>query len=348
MTHRSLLTCTVMSSVFALALGTACGPTSPAGGTGGSGGSTGGSGGSTGGSGGSTGGTGGFAGNLETEAELTAMGPYPVQSYTLTPSWANNAVKDTNTNQNLPGVIVYYPGGSAAPPFKAVATSPGWQEGKDMWSAWGGFLASHGFVLMAYTPQNLNDLPSARATALGTVIQELRNENGRNGGPLSGKIDTSSFVVMGHSMGGGGALLSTQDGLPLSAAIGLCPWSGGSNIPNDHVPSLIFAATNDPLAAPATNGLMMYNSIPGGDKAYAEFAGSGLNQHFVANVPASDSSVFPNAKSVGRIGLAWLRIYVNHDARYKTYIHQDPVRDITINGQATVAGMSSFATGPGF
>lgn len=320
MTHRSLLTRSLLTSVFALVVGTACGPTSPTG-TGGSGGSTGGSGGSTGGTGGGgTGGTGGFAGNIESADQISSMGPYPAQTYDLSVSYSNGPA------------TMYYPGGSAPAPFGAIAATPGWQEGKDMWGDWGRFLASHGYVLLAYTPLNLNDLPTARAATLAQELQTLRSENGRAGSPLFGKIDVNRLGVMGHSMGGGGALAAANSTPSLKVAIALCPWSGGVTTTSDLVPSLIFAEVNDPLAG--GQGLTLYGPPPNGGgipdttpKEYVEFVDQKSGQHFVANSPTLDPSKFPNSKSVARIGMAWLRVFMDGDARYKTYLAEDPVMD---------------------
>jgi pimeloyl-ACP methyl ester carboxylesterase len=257
-------------------------------------------------------------GGLETEAQLTALGPYPVQSF------------EGGGTANYKSTTVYYPGCGTRGPFPVIAMSPGWQEGKDIFEHWGTFLASHGFVAAAYTPNDLNDLPTVRATSLGALLDSVKTENTRNGSPLKGKLDTSKLVVMGHSMGGGGTIVAASQIPSLKAVIALCPWLPAP-IPDDKVPTLIFGADNDPLAplhtpepsGPPTNGLLIYNTITP-SKTLVQFSGTGFGQHFVANDPLLENhTLFPASPSSARIALAWLRIFVNGDKRYEQYLTKD-------------------------
>lgn len=260
----------------------------------------------------------GTDGGLETEAQITTLGPYPVESF------------DGAGSANYKTMTVYYPGCGTPGPFPVIAMSPGWQEGKDIFGDWGRFLASHGFVAAAYTPNDLNDLPPVRATSLGALLDTVKAENTRSGSPLKGKLDTSKLVVMGHSMGGGGTIVAASQIPSLKAVIALCPWLPAP-IPADKVPTLIFGADNDPLAplhtpepgGNPTNGLLIYNTITG-PKTLVQFSGTGFGQHFVANSPLLDPNVFPDSKSAGRTALAWLRIFVNGDSRYDQYIKKEP------------------------
>jgi triacylglycerol lipase len=207
---------------------------------------------------------------------------------------------------------IYYPT-SATPPFAGVAISPGFLE--TQLTGWGDFLASHGFIVLTLDTNTSTDQPPARADALMAAIGTLQSENTRQGSPLMGMVDTSRFAIMGHSMGGGGTLIAANaHSSELRAAIPLAPWEPGMTFPQITVPTMIMAGQSDTIAPIAQNATVHYGSIPTTTtKAYAEFASA---DHFVANNPHTNATV-------ARLGLSWLKVFVDGDLRYKQFIHTE-------------------------
>jgi len=199
--------------------------------------------------------------------------------------------------------------------------APGFTEAQNAISGWGQFLASHAFVVLTLDTNTGFDQPQQRADALMAAIGTLTQENQRSGSPVAGKIDTTRFVIMGHSMGGGGTLIAANtNSSKLKAAVPLTPWSSAPNaFPNVTVPTLIVAGQNDAIAGANQHAFPFYQSIPGSTKkAYIELAGG---DHFVANNPIGAT---PASKAVARHGLSWIKLHADGDTRYRALLQQDP------------------------
>ncbi len=294
---------------------TGTGGTSASGGTGtaGAGGNnTSGAGGMGGGNnGGAAGSGGGGTGPDPTSASVSAKGMCTVKTYTMgIPTAADYATP-----------TIYYPTDCPGP-FPGVVIIPGFTEVQAQINQWGTFLASHGFAVMmidsaANGMANTGVQPPSRASGLAEGVTTLKGENTRMGSPLNGQLDGTRMAVMGHSMGGGGTLLTANTHPDLKAAIGLCPWNPGGTYPMDTVPTLFFDGTSDTLVPPS-QATGEYMSIPATThKVYAEFQGG---SHFVANTPLGNAAT---DKVVARIGLSWLEVYVVGDMRYQQFIAKD-------------------------
>jgi cutinase len=209
---------------------------------------------------------------------------------------------------------IFYPT-SGNPPFAGVAISPGFLEGQ--MTGWGPFLATHGFIALTFDTNTPTDQPPPRADALMAAIETLKSEAARQGSPIMGKLDTSRFAIMGHSMGGGGTLIAANaHSAELKAAVPLCPWEPGMTFPQITVPTMIIAGQSDTIAPIAQNATPHYASIPATTtKAYVEFTGA---DHFVANDPHTNATV-------GREALSWLKVFVDNDQRYKQFIKTESV-----------------------
>lgn len=295
---------------------TSTGGTTASGGTGtaGAGGNTAGAGGMAGGNTGGGGAGGGGTGPDPTSASASAKGTCTVKTYTMGIPTAMDYATPT----------IYYPTMSAdcPAPFPGVVIIPGFTEVQAQINQWGTFLASHGFAVMmidsaANGTANTGVQPPSRASGLAEGVTTLKGENTRMGSPLMGQLDGSRLAVMGHSMGGGGTLLTANAHPELKAAIGLCPWNPGGTYPMDTVPTLFFDGTADTLVPPS-QATGEYMSIPATThKVYAEFQGG---SHFVANTPLGTAAT---DKVVARIGLSWLEVYLVGDMRYAQFIAKD-------------------------
>jgi dienelactone hydrolase len=287
-------------------------------GSAGSGGTDVGSGGTAGASG-ATGGTGGggsrpdagsgacgpLRGEDPTEASVQAQGTFAVMSYIDAP--ASTGYKASS---------IYYPS-DATPPFVGVAAVPGLNGVQRSVSQWGTFLASHGYAVIVIDTNSTSESPTQRSAALIAAIATLKAENARPDSPLSGKI-SDCMVIMGHSMGGGGAVIGANaNSSLLKGAIGLSPYGGGQSAANITVPTLLFVATGDPLSTPGTHVKPAYQAIPEGtSKMYLEFSGG---SHDIAQYPIGTRTT---DLIVARYGLSWLKFNVEGDARYRQFLNR--------------------------
>lgn len=293
------------------------------------------------GSGGTTGGTGGTGGSAGTagsggnggsaplcvpntsgagalEQKASQCGPHAIQMYST--GFADSPAYGD--------AVIYYPGATATAPYPVVAVAPGWQEVHTGFVSWGWFLASHGFVAIVFSMNDGNDLPALRATALAAGIDTLAAEHARAGSPLQGKLDATKFGFIGHSMGGGGALLASKGNTTVKAVIGLQPFAPETDtFGNVTAPTLILAGEKDTIAAPDKHARRFYDSIPAGTKkVYALFDEMG---HSFSNDLFTTSTFTPAdvpvAKASARMSLAWLKVYVVGDESYRPLIKTDPL-----------------------
>jgi hypothetical protein len=250
--------------------------------------------------GGGVAGSGGFPRSSDA-VNVTATGPYMVDKY------------DGPASPVFDSSRIYYPT-NASPPFAIMALSPGFTNVKEDFLWWGPVLASHGFVVAILSPTTSLDFPAERADDLEAGIALLRAENTRSASPLLGKLDVGRAGLLGHSMGGGAALLvAARASSRYQAAVAWEPWeslqTGGIRIP-----TLILAGELDLVAGANDMAWPFYQAIPSTTtKAYAEFAGLG---HNTANSLGSTAERELHAKWT----IAWMKVHLENDVRYDTFI----------------------------
>jgi dienelactone hydrolase len=231
-------------------------------------------------------------------------GPYKVEQYR--DGYRNGpAYADSTIN---------YPT-DAEPPFALVVVVPGFVSPQSSIASWGPFLASYGIVTMTIGTNLPTDAPGARKDALIDAMKSLQEENMRSGSPLEGKLDTTYTATMGWSMGGGGTLLVANEDPKLKATISLCGWNPGYPYTKIMSPALMFASLGDPLAGGQSQGF--YRSIP--ESTPKMLIEMGAADHFLANNPNSTGG------TVGRYGLAWLKVFLEGDERYRKFLQQEPM-----------------------
>jgi len=230
-------------------------------------------------------------------------GPYKIEAYS--DGYRNGpAYADSTIN---------YPT-DAEPPFALVVVVPGFVSPQSSIASWGPFLASYGIVTMTIGTNLPTDAPGARKDALIDAMKSLQEENMRSGSPLMGKLDTTYTATMGWSMGGGGTLLVANEDPKLKATISLCGWNPGYPYTKIMSPALMFASLGDPLAGGQSQGF--YRSIP--EATPKMLIEMGAADHFLANNPNSTSG------TVGRYGLAWLKVFLEGDERYRKFLQKEP------------------------
>ncbi len=240
-----------------------------------------------------------------TVESISRNGAYAIRSYTGFP----DAPEYGNAT-------IYYPL-DVNGPVGGVAIVPGFTETQRHINWWGSRLASHGYAVLVMDTNNLRDRPDVRGVALMAAVRTLRNENARVDSPLYRKIDSSRMSVMGHSMGGGGALhAANQNSTELSAAIPFTSWQPSGDFSTISIPTLVIAGEADTIAAVAEHAWPHYNSIPAGtQKVFLEIADG---DHFIANNSAEAMHGL-----LGSYAIAWLKLYMDGDERYRDFIYGD-------------------------
>ncbi|MDP2142330.1 MAG: dienelactone hydrolase family protein [Gammaproteobacteria bacterium] len=232
---------------------------------------------------------------------LSRQGPHQIRAYISMPDAPEYA-----------GATIYYPL-NASGLLGGVAVAPGFTERQRHINWWGSRLATHGYAVIVLDTNDPRDRPEVRAEALMAAVRTLRAEGQRRESPLFGRIDSSRMAVMGHSMGGGGALLAANAySNELSAAIPFTSWQPEGNFNNITVPALVIAGEADTIAPVDVHAWSHYQSIATGTpKAFLEIK---EGDHFVANNSAAHLHGI-----MGRYGIAWLRLYMDGDERYREF-----------------------------
>src|SRR5688572_14693765 len=162
-------------------------------------------------------------------APLAEPGPYQVTSG---PAFGN------------PGLMVFQPASLDAFPSRDTLPVLVWGNGGCAidTARYGGFLstiASHGFIVLGTAAQE-GGARQATADNLRAGIDWAFAENGRDGSPLRGKIDTNQVAVMGQSCGGFLSLSLGAD--PRVDTIGM--FNSGVQPPNPNAPAGRFPSTD--------------------------------------------------------------------------------------------------------
>lgn len=238
---------------------------------------------------------------------LSRTGLYQVERYTDFPDVPEYAE-----------ATIWYPA-DRSQPFGAMAISPGYTETQDAISWWGPFLASHGYAALIFNTNAPKDFPDVRAKGLMAAVAILRGENNRAGSPLEGRLDMDKMAVMGHSMGGGAALLAAHgNSNRIRAAIPFTPWQPDADFSGITVPTLVIAGEGDQIAKVAEHARLHYAAIPDSTiKGYLEFTDG---NHFIGNNGRSNVDV---QSQIGRYAISWLKLHVDGDDRYRAFIYGD-------------------------
>lgn len=209
---------------------------------------------------------------------------------------------------------VYYPTSRAEGTFGAVAIVPGYL-GPEFSIGWyGPRLASQGFVVLTLEPISVLDSPDLRAEQLLAGLDHLTSESA-----VKDRIDPGRLAVMGHSMGGGGALRAADRRPTLKAAIPLAPWHSAKSWPAIEVPTMIIGSDNDFIAPVATHAETFYESLASApEKAYLLMKNAGHAQYILPDT------------TVAQYSIAWLKRYVDDDTRYDRFLCPAPAPDRTV------------------
>lgn len=200
--------------------------------------------------------------------------------------------------------VIYYPTDRSQGTFGAVAFVPGY---KGSWAAlqWTGpWLASFGFVVIGFEALNPTDGDTARGTQLLAALDYLTKRS-----PVRDRIDPNRLAVIGHSMGGGGAMSAASRRPSLKAAIGLAPAIFSTDMTKMRVPTMMMVGQKDTTVSPSY-ALKFYNQIPKStEKAFVELTGVGH----------TFPSWTPNSVMMRKV-VPWFKIFVDNDTRYTQFL----------------------------
>ncbi|QQQ75515.1 alpha/beta hydrolase [Saccharothrix sp. 6-C] len=206
------------------------------------------------------------------------------------------------------GGTIYYPTSTAEGTFGAVAVAPGYTASQSSLSWLGPRLASQGFVIFIIDTNSRYDQPASRGDQLLAALDYLTTSS-----TVRSRIDSSRLGVMGHSMGGGGALEATEDRPSLQASIPLTAWNTTKTWSTVQTPTLVVGAEDDSVAAVSTHSERFYTGLPSTlDKAYLELAGA---SHFAPNSANT---------TIAKYSIAWLKRFVDNDTRYEQFLCPAP------------------------
>lgn len=203
------------------------------------------------------------------------------------------------------GGMIYYPTDTSLGTWGAVAIVPGYSALFANEEAWmGPWLASFGFVVIGVETTTRSDGADARATELLAALDYLTQKSS-----VRDRVDPSRLAVMGHSAGGAGTILATEQRPSLKAAVGLAPGTPGSlSMSTDTVPTMVIGGQNDPTVTPSYL-----------DNLYATLPAS--TQSDFVQIAGADHLFFTHANNTEmRVLIPWLKIFLDADTRYTRFL----------------------------
>lgn len=262
-----------------------------------------------------------FAGFIAFVALLGACnwrGPNPTQADLDAPTGPFTTTSSAVTAS--PGFgdgTMYYPDTEPGP-FGVVAIAPGWLASQNSIATLGNRIASHGFVVITIDVNRPSaDGPAARADQLLAALDQVANETA-----VTGIADNTRQAVMGHSMGGGGALFASIDRPTLKASIPLAPWQPGADFSSVTVPTMIIGCEADTVAPVDTHALAFYDDIADTvPKAYAEIADASHSCVVDFNTDPLETA------EVASSAVSFLKRFMDDDSRYSPFLCPIPVLD---------------------
>ena len=200
--------------------------------------------------------------------------------------------------------VIYYPT-DASQTYGAIAIVPGYTALFADEGAWmGPWLASFGFVVIGIETISTSDYDVARGAQLLAALDYLTQNSS-----VRDRVDADRLSIIGHSMGGGGAICAAERRETLSAAVLLAPFSPSRDLSTLRVPTMIIAGQLDTVVTPSyLDGL--YSGMPASTRsAFVQLLGA---DHLFPTQPNT---------SVMRLAIPWLKIAVDRDTRYTQFLY---------------------------
>lgn len=197
------------------------------------------------------------------------------------------------------GGTVYYPDDDSQK-YGVIAAAPGLGADESMVAWYGDMLASHGFVTITLNTTTVEASPDERGAQLLEALDYVVEDS-----VAADRADADRLGVLGHSMGGGGALVAAAERREIRSVVSLTPYYEGERDWSKVVaPTLIIGGAMDEIAPVSDHAEPLYDGLDKArQKAYLNLNGD----HFIANSPS---------KIVTEQVLAWTKRFVDDDSGY--------------------------------
>lgn len=260
-------------------------------------------------------------------AQAQIHGPNPtVQSLEANAGPYKIANARVSSPSGYGAATVFYPTIKTEGQFGVVVLAPGFLAVQNYYKWLAERLASHGFVVVTVNFNSVFDQPESRGPQMAKALQQVVNLSKTMTSPYSGVIDVNRQAVMGHSMGGGGALSAANANSALKAVVALAPWHPTKTWSTLQVPTLVLADQEDSIAPNDTHSIPFYQSFQASlPSAYIELAGA----DHLCGIQISATKC---KTSIGKYSVSWLKRFVDGDTRYTPFV------------KARAADMSAFET----
>ncbi len=178
---------------------------------------------------------------------------------------------------------------------------------------------------------------------IALVAQKMTTAAQTTGSLFEGKL-TEYACAMGHSMGGGAAVLAASQNNIFDCYLGLAPAetnpSAIAAAANLQVPSLILSGTNDGVTPPSQHHLPIYDAIPHECKSFSSLIGGGhcyfANTNFNCDFGESTSSTGISLTRTEQQGLmfqqitSWLAYFLDLSCSAYESFASDPISGIAL------------------
>lgn len=211
--------------------------------------------------------------------------------------------------------VVYYPCETGDGPFPASTLTGGFTNTKEEMDWAGSHLVTHGYIIIAMTPNNkMGNNPQWRS-AHNAGIAMLKSENGRSQSPIAGMVNTNALQIMGFSKGGGGTLLAAHDqGAAIKSAQALAPYMDTSyNISKIKAATIIYTGSDDVVAPPQPVEGMFEALTSSVERTLAYFDEMPHKGWML------DGSAEQHEKALTYM-TSWMKVYLSGDSSFDGYI----------------------------
>ncbi len=205
---------------------------------------------------------------------VIALSGYTTAQYTTT------FIDSTRSNRQIQAVI-YYPAEiiGSGETFSYIIFGHGWLMNYSYYTTLTDAMIDLGWIIVyPRTEESLFPSHSEFALDLSFLCREVLKENENASSPLHGYLSDLS-VVMGHSMGGGAAVLAAGMNNSFASLVtfaaaetSVSAIDGATDV---SIPSITFSGSTDTIAPPAQNQIPIYNNLASDYKSYISLNGTG-------------------------------------------------------------------------
>ncbi|MFF0324851.1 discoidin domain-containing protein [Nonomuraea angiospora] len=245
-----------------------------------------------------------------TQSLEATTGPLATATYTV-----------PNPSGYRAGTITYP---TATGSYPGIVLMPGYQGTQQNLSWLGPRLASWGFVVLNVDTNTLSDSPDQRGTQIRAAGTQLLNLGNATGNPISGKLN-GVLGAAGHSMGGGGTMVTLRDDTRFRAGVPLAPYHPSGSFAGVAKPTFFLTCASDVAAPGGTYARPWYNSMTQAEKLYIEVPGDHL-------CPMTGNG---NKAKQGKWIVSFFSRWLRDDARFTPFLCGSP-RDADRNNTSLV------------